>query len=84
MGLFSKIQTIHYASSISGDDDELTAVTIDTITVTQKTAFAETELGDGFFIMMYAMHDSQGNVAYSVPITFESAAGEIYTSVTEE
>ncbi len=76
-----RIQTIHYVKTISGDDDELTAVPIDTITVTPQTAFAEIELGDGLFIMMYTMRDSQGNVAYSVPITFESADGEIYTSV---
>ena len=76
-----EIQTIHYATTISGDNDELTAVPIDTITVTADTAFAETELGDGFFIMMYAMRDSQGNVAYSAAATFESAEGEIYTSV---
>ena len=76
-----KIQTIHYATAISGDDDELKSVPIDTITVTSKTAFEETELGDGFFIMMYTMRDSQGNVAYSVPVTFESAGGEIYTTV---
>lgn len=31
--------------------------------------------------MMYIMRDSQGNVAYSVPVTFESTGGEIYTSV---
>lgn len=76
-----EIQTIHYATAISSEDGELQAVPIDTITVTSETAFAETELGDGFFIMMYAMRDSQGNVAYSVPITFESAGGEILTSV---
>ena len=76
-----EIQTIHYMTAISGDNDELTPVQIDTLTVTSQTAFAETELGDGFFIMVYAMRDSQGNVAYSVPITFESAGGEIYTSV---
>lgn len=76
-----KIQTIHYATAISSDDDELTAVPIDTITVTPQTSFAEIELGDGLFIMMYVMHDSQGNVAYSAPVTFESVDGEIYTSV---
>ena len=76
-----EIQTIHYVKTISGDDDELTAVPIDTITVTTQTAFAETELGDGFFIMMYVMRDSQNNVAYSVPITFESVDGQIFTSV---
>lgn len=75
-----EIQTIHYATAISGDG-ELTAVPVDTIKVTPETAFAETELGDGFFIMMYIMQDSQGNVASSATVTFESAGGEIYTSV---
>lgn len=76
-----KIQTVHYATSISGDDDALTAVPIDTLTVTPQTTFAETELGDGVFIMMYVMRDSQGNTASSLPITFESDGGEIFTSV---
>lgn len=76
-----EIQTIHYASAISSDSDELTPVTIDTITVTADTAFSEIELGDGVFIMMYTMKDSQGNVAYSAPVTFESAGGETTTSV---
>lgn len=52
------IQTIHYATSISGGEGELTAVSVDTITVTPETTFAETELGDGFFIMRYVMRDS--------------------------
>lgn len=76
-----EIQTVHYATSISGDDDQLTAVPVDTVRVTNETAFTEIELGDGFFIMMYVMRDSQGNVAYSAPVTFESSDGEIYTSV---
>ena len=76
-----KIQTIHYASSISDGGDELTTVPVDTIKVTSQTAFAETELGDGLFIMMYVMQDSQGNAAYSAAVTFESSGGEIITSV---
>ncbi len=39
------------------------------------------EKGDGLFIMMFLMYDSQGNMAYSAPITSESAGGEIYTGV---
>jgi len=78
-----EIQTIHYASSISSDSGEMTAVPIDTIKVTPETTFAEMELGDGFFIMMYTMRDSQGNVAYSAAVTFESVDGEIMTSVEE-
>lgn len=75
------LQTIHYASSISEADGELTAVPVDTITVTADTAFSEMELGDGTFIMMYVMEDSQGNVVSSAPVTFESLNGEITTSV---
>ena len=75
------IQTIHYATSISDDGDELTAVPVDTIKVTPETAFSEIELGDGLFIMMFAMRDSQGNVVYSSPVTFESKDGEISTRV---
>lgn len=75
-----KIQTVHYVTAISGNGEELTAVPIDTITVTPQTAFGEMELGDGVFIMIYVMRDSQGNEAYSVPVTFESVGGEIHTS----
>lgn len=42
--------------------------------------FAETDLCDCLFIMMYCMRDSQGNIAYSATATFESVNGEIYTS----
>ena len=41
-----EIQTIHYATAISGDDGELMAVPVDTIVVTPETSFAEIELGD--------------------------------------
>lgn len=77
------IQTIHYASDLSSDSDELTAVPVDTITVSEETAFSEMELGDGTFIMLYAMHDMQGNTVYSAPITFTSQNGEITTTVDE-
>lgn len=78
-----KIQTVHFANVISSDSDELLAVPIDTLKVTADTAFAETELGDGIFIMIFVMKDSQGNVAYSAPVTFESSGGEIITSAGE-
>ncbi|HHV64624.1 MAG TPA: hypothetical protein GXX46_06085 [Peptococcaceae bacterium] len=76
-----EIQTIHYANILSEDSDELTPVPVDTIKVTPETSFAEIELGDGMFIMIFEMKDAQGNVAYSVPITFETIDGEIFTSV---
>lgn len=78
-----EIQIIHFATAISREDSELTAVPIDTIKVTSDTAFSEIELGDGLFIMMYVMQDSQGNVVYSAPVTFESSGGQIIASVQE-
>ncbi|MEG0876900.1 MAG: clostripain-related cysteine peptidase, partial [Oscillospiraceae bacterium] len=48
-----KIQTIHYATSISSESDELTAVPVDTITVTADTAFSEMDMGDGTFVMVF-------------------------------
>ena len=76
-----EITTIHYANILSEDSDELIPVPIDTIKVTPETAFAEIELGDGLFIMIFEMKDAQGNVAYSVPVTFETIDREIYTRV---
>ncbi|MEG1879519.1 MAG: hypothetical protein RR211_07785, partial [Pseudoflavonifractor sp.] len=76
-----EIQTVHYATSLSEGSDELTAVAIDNITVTADTAFAEMDLGDGLFVMMFDMTDSQGNVAQSAAFTFEVIDGEIITSV---
>lgn len=76
-----EIQTIHYAAVLSDESDELKEVPIDTIKVTPETAFSEIELGDGVFVMMYTMQDSQGNVVHSAPVTFESKGGEIITSV---
>ncbi len=75
------LQTIHFASSLDDDNDELTAIPVDTVLVTEDTAFSEIELGDGLFIMMYVMQDSLGNTVYSAPVTFISENGEITTSV---
>lgn len=74
------IQTIHYATAISSDDEWI-AVPIDEVIVTPDTSFSEIPLGDGIFIMMFVMKDSEGNVAYSVPATFQSVDGQIYTSI---
>ncbi|MPN03521.1 hypothetical protein SDC9_150751 [bioreactor metagenome] len=67
--------------SISGEDDELTPVEIDTITVGSDLAFEEIELGDGVFLQMFEMQDMQGYTAYSDVVMFEIANGEISTTV---
>lgn len=76
-----EIQTIHYASSISDEDEDFMEVPIDTIIVTPEISFYETELGDGMFIMMYVMEDTRGNLMYSDMVTFEIIDDEIYTTV---
>lgn len=76
-----QIDIIHYITTISGEDQELEPYTIETIKVTPETSFTEAPLPDGYYIMMYAMQDSQGNQVYSGTATFESAAGEIFTTV---
>jgi hypothetical protein len=75
------ITTIHYFMSISGEDDELTPVEMDQITVSSDTSFEEIELGDGVFMQMFEMQDMQGYLAYSDVIMFEILDGEITTTV---
>lgn len=76
-----ELQTIHYATLLSEESDELTALPIDTIIVTPDTAFSEMELGDGMFGLMFGMQDGQGNKVYSAVATLESLDGEITATV---
>lgn len=75
-----EITTIWYMASASGDD-EFEPYTAATITVTADTAFGEMELPDGSYSMVYEMRDAMDNYAYSDPVTFDCADGEIYTTV---
>ncbi|MFI3175506.1 MAG: clostripain-related cysteine peptidase [Bacillota bacterium] len=65
------IETIHYATSLSSDDEDLYEVVVDSIVVDDNTSFYEEDMGDGVFIMMYTMHDAMGNVATSEAFVFE-------------
>lgn len=73
-----EITILWYASSISGDEDEFEEYEMDTVTVTESTAFYESDLGDGVFMLIFEMTDGQGNTVYSDPSMFEVADGEIY------
>ncbi len=78
-----EITTIHYASSLSDDSQELSATKVDTITVTADTSFGEEDLGDGSFVLIFEMRDAQGNYAYSDGVLFQCANGKITTSVAQ-
>lgn len=74
-----EITTLHYAMTISGDEEEPEQVPVDMITVTEDTAFTEEDLGDGNFVIFYEMVDMQDNSYYSDLAYFTVEDGFIYT-----
>ena len=75
-----EITTIWYMASATGDA-EFEPYTAATITVTADTAFGEMELPDGSYSMVYEMRDAMDHYAYSDPVTFDCADGEVYSTV---
>ena len=75
-----EITTIWYMATATGDDG-FEPYEADTFTVTADTAFAETQLFDGSYSMVFEMRDAMGNYAYSDAVTFDYEDGEIYTTV---
>ena len=71
------ITTLHYVCLLS-DDDEIERVEIDTFKVTADTAFYETELGDGTFMMLFEMVDAHNNSMYAEAVLITVEDGEIY------
>ena len=76
-----QITTLLYTMPLSGDSTELTEYEAATFTVTAGTAFAEMNMGDGTFVMVYEMADSNNNTANSAAVVFTVENGEISTSV---
>ena len=64
-----EITTIHYAATISGEDD-FTEIPMDTFEVTEDTSFDEVDMGDGTFLMMFELVDVKNNTMYSEPVEF--------------
>lgn len=75
-----EITTIWYMATATGDDD-FEPYEAATFTVTADTTFAETQLFDGSYSMVFEMRDAMGNYAYSDAVTFDCEGGEIYTTV---
>ena len=73
-----EITILHFASNGEGG---FTPFESALITVSADTVFTEENLFDGFYTMIFEMKDAQGNTAYSAPIIFEYANGEIWTTV---
>lgn len=72
-----QITTLHYVSSLSGDDD-MELVEMDELTVTGDTAFTEEEIGDGQFLMMFHLKDVQGEELFSQAVNITIEDGELF------
>ncbi len=71
--------------NLSGDENEdEKQVDGDTFTVTDKTAFAEMDLGDDTYVMIFEMVDAKGESMLSDVVTFAVEKGEITTLTDEE
>ena len=79
-----EITTVHYASSISGDDD-FEAVPVDTFTVTSEddVIFQDEPMGDGIFLMMFELVDARNNCAYSQIVQYTVDGDDIYVEILE-
>ena len=75
-----ELTILWYMDNLSSDEDNLEAYAVETITVTENTAFGECELPDGDYVMMFEMQDAMGNYAYSDGVMFTCEGGETYTS----
>ncbi len=74
-----EITTLHYVSALSDENSELQETQVDTFTVTEDTAFAEADMGDGTFIQVFEMVDIDNNTATSGAVIFTVEDGQIYT-----
>lgn len=76
------LTTIWYLSSYSGEDG-LEAYAVEELTVTADTSFAEMELPDGRYGMVFEMRDAMDNYAYSDSVFFLCEDGKISTLIYE-
>lgn len=72
-----EITTVHVAVSLEDDDAEPVEFDMDTFKVTKDTKFAETELGDGRFALMFEMHDAENKTYTSEAALFTVKDGNM-------
>ena len=72
-----QLTTLLYVSDISGDD-EFELFEAEEFEVTEDTGFAEEDLGDGNFAMMFQLTDCRGNDLWSDVAVFNVEDGYIY------
>lgn len=76
-----EITTIHFAMSISGEDEDFTQVEVDTFTIGENPQIADEELGDGNYGYAFEFVTPNDESALSNFIMFTVQNGTITTNV---
>ncbi len=75
------ITTLHYAMTISGDDEDFTQFEADTFTLGKQPRIADGELGDGTYGYYFEFVDPQNQGALSRLVKYTIQNGQITTTV---
>ncbi|BAL81950.1 putative peptidase C11 family protein [Selenomonas ruminantium subsp. lactilytica TAM6421] len=76
-----QITTLHYGMTISGDEEDLTQVEVDTFTIGDQPKFAEEDMGDGVYGYCFEFVTPAGDSALSKLVQFTIQDGKIVTAV---
>ena len=75
------VTTIHYAMSISGEEEDFTPVEVDTFRLGSHPVVRDEEVGDGTYGYLFEFVAPAGESALSSFAIFEIENGDIVTSV---
>ena len=76
-----QVTTIHYAMTISGDDEDFTPVEVETFTIGDKPQVKDEQLGDGSYGYLFEFLSPNGDSALSKMVEFVLEKGQITTNV---
>lgn len=71
------IEPLHYVMADYESNEDPQIMSIEKLTVTEQTAFKETELGDGTFLMVFEMKDNRGQSYESEAVIINYKDGNI-------
>ena len=79
-----EITTLHYAMSVSGDEEDFTEYEIDTFTVNDNPTFDDEKIGDGEYIYCFEFVTPNNESTYSKFVSFVVSGDEIITNRIQE
>lgn len=78
-----EITTLHYAMTISGDDQDFTQVEVDTFTIGDTPQVKDEDLGNGNYAYAFEFVSPTGDSVTSDFVMFTVSNGEIVTNINE-